>query len=172
MTGVEDSLSAVDRTSGNQEGIRVDAVPQEPNPIGPGQPVTAPPPPHAQIPMYPPVHAPAFPVPAAARPRRSLRELWSTTIWDRSQFGPGTPWGTGLLVATASMLTMAVATIAFAAQLARISVILSVILSVIVGVGVVLFCWQWRLILTVRWIIYGASIGVPLGWLGALSGIS
>ena len=66
----------------------------------------------------------------------------------------------------------AIGSMAFAAELARANVVLSIILSLVTGVGVILVVWAWRAVPTWRWIVFGVCAGIPLGWLGALSGIS
>ncbi|NLE78133.1 MAG: DUF2537 domain-containing protein [Rhodococcus sp.] len=86
------------------------------------------------------------------------------------QASPNTPWFTGVALAVFSAAFVTVATIAFASELARINVALAVLLSVTVAAGLAPTLWRMRRRPIWRWIVYGAMVGIPAGWIGVLLG--
>jgi Protein of unknown function (DUF2537) len=81
-----------------------------------------------------------------------------------------TPWVTGLLVSALVGGLVAVAIYAFGWELARINPFLAVLINVVAVGGAAPTVWRWRTVDVVRWVVYGATAGVGLGWLALLFG--
>lgn len=79
-----------------------------------------------------------------------------------------TPWATGLLVAALATALTVVAIFAFGTALARIHPAIAVVINVVAIGGFAPSIWRWRYTPVVRWLVYGATAGVAIGWLALL----
>lgn len=79
-----------------------------------------------------------------------------------------TPWSTGLVVTVLSAALMFAAIFAFGTALSLISPWLSLAVNLVAIGGVVPTVWRWRRAPTVRWLVYGFAVAVPLAWLALL----
>jgi hypothetical protein len=77
-----------------------------------------------------------------------------------------TPWGTGLLVTAIVAGLAAVAAYGFGAALAHVHPALSLAINVVAVGGAAPTVWRWRVLPVWRWVVYGAGLGVALGWIG------
>ncbi|MFF0814944.1 DUF2537 domain-containing protein [Rhodococcus sp. NPDC003318] len=79
--------------------------------------------------------------------------------------------GPALVVAAFSAVLLAVAVIACGTAMIAVHPLLAVVVNVVVVAGVAPTVWQWRTVPIWRWVVYGASVGVALGWVGLLLGV-
>ncbi|KAA0021280.1 DUF2537 domain-containing protein [Antrihabitans cavernicola] len=63
---------------------------------------------------------------------------------------------------------MLAAIVAFGLALARVNPFLAVGINVVAVGGALPTLWRWRRARTIRWVIYGVSAGVLLGWIALL----
>lgn len=89
---------------------------------------------------------------------------------DRTQFPrpAGTPWFTGLLVSVFTAALVAAAVAAFGSQLARINWALACSLNLVAVAGIAPSVWRLRKESVWRWLVYGGTAGVVLGWAAVL----
>lgn len=78
--------------------------------------------------------------------------------------------GPALVVAGFAATLFAVAVIACGAAMIAVHPLLAVVVNVVVVAGVAPTVWQWREVPVWRWVVYGATAGVVLGWLALLVG--
>jgi hypothetical protein len=67
------------------------------------------------------------------------------------------------------MALVALSVYAFGAALADINPFLAVVINLVAIGGAAPSVWRWRTVPVVRWGVYGAAVGVVLGWLALLA---
>ncbi|TCP56543.1 uncharacterized protein DUF2537 [Tamaricihabitans halophyticus] len=78
----------------------------------------------------------------------------------------GTPWATGLTVAGAAALLVALMLLALTVTLADASLLLAIGAAIVLTAGMSPSIWLLRRVLIWRWVAFGACAGLAAGWLG------
>lgn len=80
-----------------------------------------------------------------------------------------TPWFTGIAVSVFAAMLSTSAVAAFCIALGNVNVLLAVVVNIIAVGGLAPTVWRWRAVSVWRWVVYGAVVGVPLGWIAAIA---
>jgi hypothetical protein len=80
-----------------------------------------------------------------------------------------TPWATGLTVAGFVAAVTAVAVVVLSLGLIRVHPLLAVGLNVVAAGGLAPTLWGWRHTPVLRWLVFGAGVGVTAAWLTLVS---
>jgi hypothetical protein len=80
-----------------------------------------------------------------------------------------TPWATGLTVAGFVAATTAVAVVVLSLGLIRIHPLLAAGLNVVAAGGLAPTLWGWRRTPVLRWLVFGAGVGVTAAWLALVA---
>lgn len=80
-----------------------------------------------------------------------------------------TPWFTGAAISIFAAMLSLTAVAIFSEGLANINVFLAVVINAIAVGGLAPTVWRWRALPTWRWVVYGAVVGIPLGWIAAIA---
>jgi hypothetical protein len=80
-----------------------------------------------------------------------------------------TPWFTGIAVSVFAAMLSTSAVAAFCVALGNVNVLLAGVVNVIAVGGLAPTVWRWRAVPVWRWVVYGAVVGVPLGWIAAIA---
>lgn len=78
--------------------------------------------------------------------------------------------GPAVVVALFAATLVAVATIVCGAAMITVQPVLAVVVNVVVIAGVAPTLWGWRDVPVWRWVVYGAVVGVLLGWIALIGG--
>ncbi|MDI9914859.1 DUF2537 domain-containing protein [Rhodococcus sp. IEGM 1379] len=80
-----------------------------------------------------------------------------------------TPWATGVVVSIFAAMLSTVAVAAFSEGLANVNAVLAIVVNIVAVGGLAPTVWRWRAVPVWRWVVYGAVVGIPLGWIAAIA---
>ncbi|MFE5643526.1 DUF2537 domain-containing protein [Rhodococcus sp. NPDC056516] len=80
-----------------------------------------------------------------------------------------TPWFTGIAVSVFAAMLSTSAVAAFCVALGNVNVLLAIVVNLIAVGGLAPTVWRWRATPVWRWVVFGAVVGVPLGWIAAIA---
>lgn len=82
-----------------------------------------------------------------------------------SSVSPATPWATGLTLTAFTLAVTVVTVVAFGSVLAAVSPLLALGVNLVAAAGAAPTLWVWSRVPLWRWVVLGAAVGIPAGWL-------